>query len=125
MVVFDSHIIVWMLLEPHRLRPETFKRLRLRRERVAVSMATVWELEIKRGQGKLDLGNFDWNAAIRDETIEVIDITLEDTLRTARLPLLHRDPFDRMIIAQALNRNAVVVTRDEIFKDYGVSMLMG
>jgi PIN domain nuclease of toxin-antitoxin system len=90
-----------------------------------VSMATVWELEIKRGLGKLDLGDFDWLTAVTDEIIEVVNITLDDTIRAARLPLHHRDPFDRMIIAQALNRNATVVTREEVFGQYGVNVLVG
>jgi PIN domain nuclease of toxin-antitoxin system len=125
MFIFDSHIIVWMLREPHRLHPDIFERLRTRRDKVVVSMATIWELEIKRGLGKLDLGNFDWSAAVAEEIIEVIDITIDDTIRAARLPLHHRDPFDRMIIAQALNRNAMLVTRDDVFGQYGVNVLVG
>jgi PIN domain nuclease of toxin-antitoxin system len=125
MLIFDSHILIWMLQEPARIHPQTYTKLRTRKERILVSMATVWELEIKRNLGKLDLGGFDWGLAIADETLEILDITLEDALRAAHLPPVNRDPFDRMIAAQALNRNARVVTRDGVFGAYGVSVIKG
>jgi PIN domain nuclease of toxin-antitoxin system len=125
MLIFDSHIFIWMLREPQRLSPAAYDDLKGRPDPILISMASVWEIEMKRASGKLDMGNFNWHLAQSDQFIEIIDMTLDDTIRAARLPMLHRDPFDRMIIAQALNRSAVVVTRDTVFRDYGVAVLEG
>jgi PIN domain nuclease of toxin-antitoxin system len=91
-----------------------------------VSMASFWEIAIKSGLGKLHLP-----AAIErylpeqiaNNGFETLDITLRQTMSTAKLPLLHRDPFDRMLVAQALEKDLPIVSLDAVFESYGVKRI--
>lgn len=89
---------------------------------LSISMASVWELEIKRALKKVSLAPnlWDWFAerGVRLLTIEIADVRLATSL-----PMIHRDPFDRMIIAQAIRRNLPIATRDRIFEKYGVPVI--
>lgn len=85
-------------------------------------MASVWELEIKRNNGRLDLDSSIWTR-LGEPGISLLAIDLDDVLKATALPALHRDPFDRMIIAQALRRDLVLVSSDALFADYGVTVL--
>ena len=87
-----------------------------------LSVGSIWELEIKRQSGKLDLAPTTWDELYRGR-LDILAIDLPDALAAARLPLHHRDPFDRVIIAQALNRGLTVVTSDRTFELYGVAVL--
>ena len=87
-----------------------------------MSVATPWELEIKRRAGKLVLDERAWTEP-RLAAFRLLPIEFEDALAAARLPLHHRDPFDRMIIAQALRRQLTIVTTDRAFDAYEVAVL--
>lgn len=86
-----------------------------------LSMATIWELEIKRGGGKLKV-ELDWPSFLADR-LTLVTIDIEDAVVAGSLPLHHRDPFDRMIIAQAKRRGLPIVTRDRAFEHYGVPVI--
>lgn len=89
---------------------------------LSISMASVWELEIKHGLKKLRLSPqvWDWFA---ERGVTYLPIDIEDAVLAGSLPLHHRDPFDRMIIAQAIRRGLPIVTRDRAFEDYGVPVI--
>jgi PIN domain nuclease of toxin-antitoxin system len=91
-------------------------------EQAAISIVTPWELELKQTIRKVNLPKRLWDF-LDEDGFSVIGIELADALAAARLPLHHRDPFDRMIIAQALSRDLTIVTRDRAFEPYGVSVL--
>ena len=88
-----------------------------------LSMASVWELAIKIGTGKLTLSG-DLDQVIRDQTtrnpIQLLPITLDHALAVRKLPSIHRDPFDRMLVAQAMTLNAVLLTKDRNIRQYPV-----
>ncbi|PZQ15817.1 MAG: PIN domain nuclease [Ancylobacter novellus] len=86
-----------------------------------ISMASIWELEIKRGGGRLKV-ELDWPSFLADR-LTLVPIDIEDAVAARSLPLHHRDPFDRMIIAQAKRRGLPVVTRDRSFEHYGVPVI--
>jgi PIN domain nuclease of toxin-antitoxin system len=89
-----------------------------------LSAATVWELAIKIGQGKLTLSlpYRQWmDQVIADLELTILPITVEYAERQAHLPTHHKDPFDRLIIAQALVEGLPVVCADPVFDGYGVS----
>ncbi len=90
-----------------------------RADQVCISVASVWELEIKRSLGKLDLPVAEWRA-LPASGLTFIEITLDDATMAAALPSIHRDPFDRMLVAQAKNRELTLVTRDARLLEYGV-----
>jgi PIN domain nuclease of toxin-antitoxin system len=125
MFILDSNILIDLLIAPRTIKPTIVDRLKSHDSNLFLSIASVWEIEIKRGLGKLDLGHFDWRGQPFVDRLDMVPITIDDSIRAGQLPLHHRDPFDRMIIAQALNRNATVVTSDDVFKQYGVMVLEG
>ena len=88
-----------------------------------ISFVTPWELWIKAATGRLDLSP-EFEEALDSTNLTVLHPTLDDARLATRLPMIHRDPFDRMIIAQALNANLTVVTGDRRFRDYGVDVIL-
>ncbi len=91
-------------------------------ESLSISMASVWELELKRGLGKLRMTPDIWRW-FRERGVNFLAIEIDDAAFAGSLPLHHRDPFDRMIIAQAMRRKLPIVTRDRMFADYGVPVV--
>ena len=120
-LLLDSNALLWWL-DAVRLPANIVRRIEGEGP-VFVSVVTPWELWIKAEQGRLTMP-----ASLEDrlasDHIRVIEPTLDDARLAARLPAIHRDPFDRMIIAQALNRRATIVTGDAHFAAYGVDVIL-
>jgi PIN domain nuclease of toxin-antitoxin system len=128
--LLDSNAFVWIKTDPEQIDPETLAKLTDASNRVLVSIAALWELAIKSATGKL--GAFGRvvggdaaavREALRESRLEILAIDIHHVLGATRLPLHHRDPFDRMMIAQAQKENLVVVTRDAMFARYAVHVL--
>jgi len=89
-----------------------------------VSIASLWEIAVKVSLGKLDLKTT--YSRIYDQLIdngfELLPITFEDTAIISDLPFIHRDPFDRLIIAQAINNNLTILSKDQHFSAYEVTV---
>ncbi|PZN98664.1 MAG: PIN domain nuclease [Hyphomicrobiales bacterium] len=120
--LLDSHVVLWWLgMDTHKLR-EPLRNTIAEAEAVFISIATVWELEIKRSLGKLKLPIDDWEQ-VEASGLTFLPIELADALRAADLPIIHRDPFDRMMVAQALTRDLTLITRDARLLDDGVATL--
>jgi PIN domain nuclease of toxin-antitoxin system len=92
------------------------------RNTVMISAVTIWEIAVKRSLGKLDIPE-DWFDAICDESFEHLSITFEHARKVDVLPNFHRDPFDRILIAQALSEGLTLVTHDDIMLKYDVPYL--
>ncbi len=90
-----------------------------------VSIASLWEIAIKVSLKKLELKRpFDEiNKQLLENGFEFLPVTFADTLTVSTLPFHHRDPFDRLIIAQALNNGINVITKDENFRFYAVKVI--
>jgi PIN domain nuclease of toxin-antitoxin system len=117
-LLLDTHALLWWLADDDRL--PTTARKAIRNEAVVnVSAGTVWEIALKRALGKLDIADGWYQAAFRDFT--ELPITAEHARRAGELPPHHRDPFDRMLIAQALVDGLTLVTADPAFEPYAVS----
>jgi PIN domain nuclease of toxin-antitoxin system len=121
-LLLDAHVVLWALADPESLAPEARAAIAEPGNEVLVSVGSVWELEIKQAAGKLRLGA-DLLADMDRARFGVLSITAIDAVAAARLPLHHRDPFDRMLIAQAARLDAAVVTRDAAFTAYEVEVL--
>lgn len=120
-LLLDTHTFIWWVMgEP--MEPAAMGQIADPGMLVAVSAASIWEFGIKRAIGKL---RFDGSMAaeIRQGGFEPLDISSEHAERAGGLPQHHRDPFDRMLIAQALSEELTIVTRDDIFAAYGVDLL--
>jgi PIN domain nuclease of toxin-antitoxin system len=121
-LLLDSHALLWALHAPGRLRPEARELIRDPERAVYYSAASAWELEIKAARGKLEIPD-DWlDAAARTGFLE-LPVTAADARASARLPWHHADPFDRVLVAQALARGLRLATRDPLMASYGVPIL--
>ncbi len=120
-LLLDSNVLLWWLFNHPRLNAAAIAAIKAD-DTPLVSLVSPWELWIKAAAGKLQLPD-DLEQGIRDDGFTILTPTLADARLAARLPPIHRDPFDRMIVAHALNRQATVVTSDRHFADYGVDVL--
>jgi PIN domain nuclease of toxin-antitoxin system len=121
-LLLDSHALLWALTSPDKLSVAAAREIRSAANSVWFSPASVWELEIKRAQGKLDLPD-DWLDAVERSRFVELPIRSSHAALAGRLPWHHRDPFDRMLIAQSLVENLRLVTRDRFAAAYGATLL--
>jgi len=116
-ILLDTHLLLWALAEPEKLSATT--RNRLDAAEVFVSAASVWEVSIKVALGKLEADPSELLAAIEPAGFELLPITGLHAAAVAALPLLHRDPFDRMLVAQARTEPLILLTNDTVLEQYG------
>lgn len=121
-ILLDAHVVVWAVSDPKRVPATARGAIESPQNEVVVSACSIWELEIKRALGKLRI-DVELLAELERVGFDVLPITAVDATTAARLPLHHRDPFDRMLVAQAQRLGAVVATRDPAFADYEVDVL--
>lgn len=124
-LLLDTHVVLWALLEPARLSEEVARAFVDPRNDVFVSAATAWEVAIKESLGKLALPGpaRTWlPAACARAGIEWLPVTPDDALRVSDLPWHHRDPFDRLLVAQALC-GYTLVTHDRRLEPYRAPVL--
>lgn len=126
--LIDSHVWLWAASEPKRLSREAASILRDPLNILNLSIASVWEIAIKVSKGKLDLSSTDSIDRIvtrvnADLGVTLLSITLEHVQETRQLPWIHKDPFDRMLIAQALTLHMPIITADPHFKNYDVKTI--
>jgi PIN domain nuclease of toxin-antitoxin system len=124
-ILLDTHAILWLFSTPEKLSRKAQKAY-MNAEEVFVSPASFWEIGNKVAIGKLQLKE-DWPKKIQSclvqEGIKSTPILIEDCEELSKLPLHHRDPFDRMLIAQATRRNLTLLSIDEAMKEYPVKVL--
>lgn len=118
-VLLDTHAFLWLVAGDERL-PTTARTFVDAAEAVLLSAASVWEAEIKRAAGQLDAPRIA-DAAHRAR-VGRLDVTAEHATIAAHLPLHHRDPFDRMLVAQARAESLVLLSKDEAIRRYGVAV---
>jgi PIN domain nuclease of toxin-antitoxin system len=114
--------MIWAFGQPDRLRPATLQAIEDLDNDVVVSVASGWEAAIKIRAGRLTLP-VSLGDAIAASRYEELEIRVEHALAAADLPLHHKDPFDRMLIAQAQLESLTIVTRDRRFAAYDVALL--
>jgi PIN domain nuclease of toxin-antitoxin system len=123
-ILVDTHVFLWGLQHEERLsrRVQTL----LPKSDVWISVASLWEIIAKVQVGKLTLPRpvGDYLAAkLKANGVMVLQITFDHVKRLEELSLKHRDPFDRMLIAQSLEENLPIVTADPLFKQYPVQVI--
>ena len=117
----DTHAALWLLGEDERLSPRADELLTDATNEVLLSAAVVWEVAIKRSLGKLDAPD-GFARQLLDGGAVALPISIDHARAVRSLPWHHRDPFDRLIIAQATLENAVIVSSDERLHTYGVGV---
>jgi PIN domain nuclease of toxin-antitoxin system len=120
-LLLDTHVLLWWL-EGSRLTEAVVARIADPGQLVLVSAASIWEAAIKGSLGKLETPEALGVAAI-EEGFKPLPITFDHAERAGSLPPHHRDPFDRMLVAQALTERLTLVTHDPAFRPYGLDLL--
>lgn len=120
-MLLDTHVVIWWLVDDPTLSDE-IKTIIDDQPDVYVSAATIWEVTIKQAIGKLKKP-VDLPERVRDSGFGELPISFEHAITAGRLPLIHRDPFDRMLVAQARCDDLTLVTRDSDIAQYDVRTL--
>ena len=122
--LLDTHALIWFLEDDRRLSPVAREAIAPRANRILVSAASLWEMGIKVATGRLEFTEDPLIASER-EGIESLPVTPEHAWSSRSLPLRrdHKDPFDRMIAAQALSEGIPVISADPSFDSYGVERI--
>lgn len=124
--LLDTHCFLWAIRDDPKLSDRARKIFRDRRNELLLSVASVWEMIMKAEIGRLQFprpaGDF-LKIHILGNGILVLPIRLEDALRLEGLPLHHRDPFDRMLIAQAMEEGVPILSADPALRAYGAEII--
>ena len=118
-LLLDTHVLLWSLAEPRKLRGGTRAALADAHNDVFVSAVSGWEIAVKRALGKLEAPD-DLEAGVRQQGFLPLDLTFRHAEQAGALPPHHGDPLDRMLVAQAQVEGLVVVTRNARIPLYGI-----
>lgn len=124
-LLLDTHALIWALSAPRRLPSTVAASIRDPENAVYVSAASTWEIAIKSALGKIAA---DLSAVVRGAFaagFEELPITVAHTVQLRHLPVHHRDPFDRVLVAQAVHEHLSVVSHDPLFASYAVPTYWG
>jgi len=124
-LLLDTHTLIWFFNGDSQLSDKARKAIEDEKNLKFISIASLWEIAIKIGLRKLEFDGGVKEVAILIDIngFEIVPISVEHTIAIERLEFIHRDPFDRIIIAQGLCENLSIVTRDKFFKKYGIKII--
>lgn len=117
-ILLDTHLLLWWVKGDRQLSSEAASQIANPRNTIYVSAVSLWEIRLKESLGKLKLPK-DFEIRLASESFESLALTAEHTRLIAQLPWHHRDPFDRMLIAQARSEGLTLLTADHSLAVYG------
>ncbi len=125
-LLLDTHTFIWWDSVPNKLSTEVLSLFQDQANEMILSVASIWEMQIKLQLGKLQL-----NSPLREiittqqetNNIKILDVSLVHILALEELPTPHKDPFDRLLVAQTIAEDAILVSRDKMFKQYPIKLL--
>lgn len=123
--LLDTQILIWLFIDPQKIPTKVMQILKNMDNDIFVSNASIWEIAIKTSIRKLILP-FELKNIVKEiseMSIIILDITSEHLIKVADLPFHHKDPFDRLIISQALLENIPLISADINFKQYDVNLI--
>jgi PIN domain nuclease of toxin-antitoxin system len=125
-VLIDTHIFIWYIQNSERLPSSIATYINDGRNDILLSIASVWEMAIKQSTGKLNLG-LPYASFIEEQmrlnSMELLPLRLDHLEVVTTMPFHHRDPFDRLLIAQAMLENIVIISADSTFSSYPVQRI--
>ena len=121
-LLLDTNVVLWMLDDPERLSPLARDAIEDVSNTLVVSAVSILEVAIKVATGKLEIA-YDLLEAVIEDGHEILNVTPEHAWAVRMLPLIHRDPFDRLLVAQAIHEKLILVTSDRTLPRYGVAVL--
>ena len=125
-LLLDTHVFIWLDAEPEKLSNTASALIEDRTNQLFLSVASIWEMQIKHRLGKLGLRDaltFLLQDQQEKNDLQILPILLPHTLSLDLLPSIHRDPFDRLLMAQALYERFTLLSHDEVFKRYPVPVM--
>ena len=120
-LLLDTHVLLWWLSDDRKLATSGRQIIANPNNDVLVSSASVWEISIKTALGRLEIELDDLENAIARNGFRSLPIGFRHAMTVGRLPAVHRDPFDRMLVAQASVEELRIVSHDRVFERYGLS----
>ena len=121
-IILDTHVFLWALSDPEKIPSEKRREIETRANSIFVSSISFAELMIKASIGKIKV-DFDPIDAVELSGFEFLDFSAQDAMLLKDLPFHHRDPFDRMLIAQSIANNYRVMTLNEKFSRYECKLI--
>jgi PIN domain nuclease of toxin-antitoxin system len=123
-ILLDTHALIWFINGDNQLSENAKKLIKTTQNKCFISIASIWEIAIKMSIGKLEISNGfdDLSKILIQNDIEILPISVSHIQQLLSLEYEHRDPFDRMIIAQAIAEKIPVITKDENFLKYDVEV---
>jgi len=122
-LLLDTHVLLWWLDDHPSLSENARKIIADGNNLALVSAAVIWEIRIKQALGKLEIPS-NFRKVLDRQPFEMLAISAEHAHAVGDLPAHHRDPFDRMLIAQATVERLTLVTRDTIIRDYKIPVII-
>jgi len=122
-LLLDTHAALWWLSDDPTLSASARAMIADPENTVFLSAVVVWEIRIKQGIGKLDLPD-DFGEVLDSQRFPELPVTVDHAHAIADLPSIHRDPFDRMLVAQAIVERMTIVTRDKSIAAYDVNVIV-
>lgn len=117
--LLDTHILLWWLADDEKLTQGVRKLVSDPNNNIIVSAVSIWEVVIKKSLNKLDAPD-DLIAILEGNNIEILPMTADHAMLVGCLPLIHSDPFDRLLIAQCMFEDLIFVTHDGIIPKYNI-----
>lgn len=125
-ILIDTHALLWLITDDKKLSTKSKLYFTDPENELYFSMASFWEICIKTSIGKLSLST-SWEQTLKEElsfnSVQLLPISTEHCVQVSKLPFYHRDPFDRLIIAQAVVDELHIMSIDEHFEHYPISLI--
>lgn len=120
--LLDTHIFVWWMETNKKLTIDIKEIIEDPNNNISLSVVSIWELTIKNKLGKFKFPP-NWQATLKESQLNILPVDLKHTFALDLLPLIHKDPFDRMLVAQAVAENCTLITTDPKITRYKVPTL--
>lgn len=122
-LLLDTHTLIWGISEPEKLSEKTKELLSDVDNIILVSTASLWELQVKKSLNKIILPE-DFIFQLQENGYELLNISYKHIEKLDEIPLIHRDPFDRILIAQSMHENIPLITKDSEIAKYNVKIIL-
>jgi len=121
-LLLDTHVLLWWLEDHPTLSERARTAIAKGKNSVFISAAVIWEIRIKQALGKLEIPR-NFRQVLDEQSFEMLDISADHAHAIIDLPMHHRDPFDRILVAQSKVENLRLVTRDAHLKQYEIPLI--
>ncbi len=123
-VLLDTHILLWWLKDDRRLSAEAVNIIEDPTNDILISAVNTWEIAIKKSLGRIQIGMNELLESIKSSGLGILNISVNHTCQISNLPKHHKDPFDRMLIAQSIVEPMRLLTHDDTLIQYGKHVLL-